>query len=182
MGDPLPTTLVAGISYKPIRPLLFSFDFLVPINLVDIQLTESPYFTFGFSAQFTSFLSMRMGIMGRAGNIRITLGSAIDLDNISLDINYTLDLLTQMQPLNRVSLGVRFNLGDGGRAKTSSRVDELYLLGLDSYALERYEEALNYWEEALRLDPRFEPAWEGISAIQGILKFQQRMRDMNTLN
>ncbi|MDR0312426.1 MAG: UPF0164 family protein [Treponema sp.] len=181
-GDPLPTTFVAGISYKPIRPLLFSLDLLIPMNFADIQLSEKPYFAFGFSAQFTSFLSMRMGILGRAGNVRITLGSAIDLNKISLDINYTLDLLTQMQPLNRVSLGVRFDLGDGGRERISTRVDELYLLGLDAYSLGEYDKALDYWEEALRLNPRFEPAREGISAIHGTQRFQQRIREMNTLN
>jgi hypothetical protein len=37
----------------------------------------------------TSFLSMRTGLQGKSGNVRITVGNAVHLDKISLDINYT---------------------------------------------------------------------------------------------
>jgi len=125
MGDPLPSAATAALAYRPLRPLLFSFDFSLPVNLQDVSLSEKPYLAFGFAGEITSFLSMRTGVMGKAGNIRIALGSAIQLDKISLDVNYTLDLLTQMQPLNRVSLGVRLELGDQGRMATRDRVYEL---------------------------------------------------------
>ena len=124
---------------------------------------------------------MRTGLMGKAGNVRITLGSAIELEKISLDINYTLDLMTQLQPLNRVSLGARFNLGDQGRKDAANRLDELYLLGLDSYSISDFENAKNYWEEVLRLEPRFEPAQEGLAIIEKTMAVQQRIRDMSNL-
>jgi tetratricopeptide (TPR) repeat protein len=180
--DPLPTVATAAISYKPLRPLLLSFDFSVPMNLQDIHLSEKPYFSTGISVAITNFLSMRTGLMGKKGNVRIALGSALDLDRVSLDVNYTLDLLTQFTPLNRISLGVRFNLGDQGRKALSDKVDDLYLAGLNAYAQGNNREALEDWEEALRLDPTYDPAKKGIGILKGAQTVQDRIREMERLN
>ena len=181
MEDPLPTVVTAALAYKPLRPLIFSFDFSLPMNFTDISLSERPYWAFGFAGDITSFLSMRAGLMGKAGNVRIALGSAINLNKISLDINYTLDLLTQILPLNRVSLGVRLDLGDQGRKAKADRVDELYLAGLDAYSDSDLVTARGCWEEVLRLDPRFEPAREGLSIIEKTQRVEDRIRDMQRL-
>ncbi|AEF82438.1 UPF0164 family protein [Leadbettera azotonutricia] len=182
MDDPLPTTATVAIAYKPLRPLLISFDFSVPLNMQDISLSERPYWAAGFAASITDFLSMRMGLMGKAGSVRITVGSAVEFEKISLDVNYTLDLLTQMQPLNRVSLGVRFNLGDGGRKERAAKVDELYIAGLDAYSKGDYPAARSYWEDVLAIDPKFDPAREGVSIIAHAENVQQRINDMQTLD
>ena len=181
MDDPLPTLVTAAIAYKPLRPLLFSFDFSLPLNFQSISLSEKPYWAFGFSGEITSFLSMRTGLMGKAGSVRVTLGSAINLDKISLDVNYTLDLLTQFQPLNRVSLGVRLDLGDQGRKALAEKVDELYLAGLDAYSRADLEAARDFWTEALRLDPRFDPAKEGLAVVNKTLGVEERIREMQKL-
>jgi hypothetical protein len=180
--EPLPSIMTAAVSYKPLRPLLFAFDFFLPLNFQDISLSEKPYWAFGFSGEITNFLSMRTGIMGKAGTVRITLGSAITLQKIALDINYTLDLLTQAQPLNRVSLGIRFDLGDQGRRARSAQVDELYLSGLDAYAREDFAGAREYWTAALELDPKFDPAREGLAIINHSLGVQERIHEMQQLN
>ncbi|MDR1212206.1 MAG: UPF0164 family protein [Spirochaetaceae bacterium] len=181
MGDPLPTVATAGISYKPIRPLLFSFDFSYPVNLQNPELSEKPYWAAGIAAELTPFLSMRTGALVKTGNIRFTLGSAITLDRVSLDINYTVDLLTQLQPFNRLSIGVRLNLGDGGRAARSDEVDRLYLAGLDAYSKGNREEARYCWEEALRLNPKFDPAREGLSVIVRAQAIEDRITEMEKL-
>jgi tetratricopeptide (TPR) repeat protein len=180
-GDPLPTVATAGFSYKPIRPLLFSFDFSYPINLQNPGLSEKPYWAAGISAALTPFLSMRTGALIKTGNIRCTLGSAITLDKVTLDINYTVDLLTQLQPFNRLSIGVRINLGDGGRSALSDEVDRLYLAGLDAYAKGKREEATHYWEEALRLNPKFDPAKEGLSVIARTQALEDRINELQQL-
>jgi tetratricopeptide (TPR) repeat protein len=181
MEDPLPSVAVAALSYKPLRPLLLSFDFAFPMNFHDISLSEKPYWAAGLSVSVASFLSMRTGLMAKAGNVRITIGSAINLQKISLDINYTLDLLTQMQPLNRVSLGVRLNLGDGGRSAKAARVDELYLSGLDAYAQGDYAQARQLWEDALALNPKFEPARESLDILAHSQSVQERIEEMQRL-
>jgi len=181
MDEPLPTEVTAALAYKPLRPLLFSFDFSLPMNFTDFALSEKPYWAFGIAGEITSFLSMRTGLMGKAGNVRIAIGSAINLEKISLEVNYTLDLLTQILPLNRVSLGVRLDLGDQGRKARTERVNELYLAGLEAYSVSDYETAQGCWEEALRLDPHFNPAKEGLSIINKTLDVEERIRDMQRL-
>jgi hypothetical protein len=180
--DPLPAVFTAALSYKPLRPLLVSFDFSIPLNLQDISLSEKPYWAVGLSAQITDFLSMRTGFMSKTGNVRITVGSAVELSKLSFDINYTLDLLTQFTPLNRVSLGVRFNLGDQGRQALSDRIDELYLAGLNAYSRGNNTEAQYYWEEALKLNPRFIPAIEGLNIIRRSQELEDRINDMQRLD
>jgi hypothetical protein len=180
-GDPLPTVATAGVSYKPIRPLLFSFDFSFPVNLQNPELSEKPYWAAGIATELTPFLSMRGGVLAKTGNVRFTLGSAITLDKVALDINYTVDLLTQLQPFNRLSIGVRLNLGDGGRAGLSAEVDRLYLAGLDAYAQGNREEARYQWEEALRLNPKFDPAREGLSVIAHAQAIEDRINEIEQL-
>jgi tetratricopeptide (TPR) repeat protein len=182
MGEPLPTVISTAVSYKPLRPLLFSFDFSIPLNMTAPGASEKPYWAAGAAVTISSFLSMRTGILCKAGNVRVALGSAINLEKISLDINYTLDLLTQIQPLNRVSVGIRFDLGDQGRKETSVWVNELYLAGIAAYGEEKYAEAQYYFEEALKLNPKFEPAREGLDIIRKLESVEQRIDDLQRLD
>ncbi|MDR3355832.1 MAG: UPF0164 family protein [Spirochaetaceae bacterium] len=181
LGDPLPTVAVAGVSYRPIRPLMMSFDFSLPVNMLDISLSEKPYWAAGLSVTATSFLSMRAGLLMKAGNIRAVVGSAVSLQYISLDVNYTLDLLTQIQPLNRVALGVRFDLGDNGRKAKSDLVDEYYLAGLDAYSNSRDAEARIMFEKVLELSPRFEPAIEALKSLDNYEQLNKRIDEMRRI-
>lgn len=181
-GEPLPTSMTAALAYKPIRPLTLDFDFTLPMNMQDISLSEKPYWAAGLNVDITEFLSMRAGLLGRYGGYRVTIGSAVNLGKIALDMNYSLDLLTQITPLNRISLGIRFNFGDQGRQETRNKVDSLYLSGLDAYAQGNYQDAKSYWEEALALDSRFDPAREGIALIGGTDALDDRIQTMQSLD
>jgi tetratricopeptide (TPR) repeat protein len=125
---------------------------------------------------------MRMGVLFKAGSTRLALGSAVALNKIALDVNYTLDLLTQIQPLNRVSIGVRFDLGDQGRQQNANQVNALYLAGLDAYAQRRYEEARHNWEEALKRDPKFDPARESLRILEGQEAIERRIDELQRLD
>jgi len=182
MGEPLPTVVTAAVSYKPARPITLALDFNYPLNLTDISLSELPYGSAGIAANITNFLSFRSGILVKPGSSRVTVGSAVNLNNISMDINYTLDFLTQMQPLNRISLGVRLNLGDGGRSLVSGRIDELYLLGLEAYSRGNIVDARICWEEALRLNPRYDPALEAMQMLNEREGLTQRVDDLQRLD
>ncbi|MCL2440731.1 MAG: UPF0164 family protein [Treponema sp.] len=182
MDEPLPTVASAGFSYKPIRPVTLALDFFVPLNLIDIELSELPYGAFGLSVNVTDFLAMRTGLMVKPGSSRLTVGSAVNLENISLDVNYTMDFLTQLQPLNRVSLAVRLNLGDRGRKLISDKVDELYLLGLDAYSRGNLEDARLCWEEALRIDSRFDPAKESLAMLEDREGLTERVENLYRLD
>ena len=178
MEDPLPSVVSAGIGYRPIRPLLFAFDATFPLNTTNIYLSEKPYFAAGLSLTVTRFLSMRSGVMLKAGSTRITVGSALTMEKVAFDINYTLDLLTQLQPLNRVSVGIKLDLGDHGRSRIAKQVDEFYLAGLDAYSQGHDTEAKRLWEEALRLNRDFDPAREGLMALRASEMLQQRVTEM----
>lgn len=182
LDEPLPAVFNAALSYKPIRPLLFSFDFFIPLNIMEPEYSEAVYFAFGVSANVASFLSMRAGLMIKAGSSRITVGSAVNLNKIALDVNYTLDLLTQLQPMNRVSLAVRFDLGDGGRRLKASMVEDAYLKGIDAYSRGNYPEAKYYWEEALRLDPKFLPARQSLDMLYSREQLEQRIEELQKLD
>ncbi|MDR2942930.1 MAG: UPF0164 family protein [Treponema sp.] len=182
LGESLPTVASAAISYKPIRPLVFAFDFYMPLNMMDFDLSENPYFAFGTAVNVAKFLSIRAGVQIKSGGSRVTIGSAVNFNKISVDINYTLDLLTQLQPLNRVSLGMRLDLGDGGRQEKANKVNELYLLGLDAFSQGNYSEAKDYWQSALKLDPTFEPAQEGIDMINKRQRLQNQVEDLFKLD
>ena len=181
-GEPLPTSVTAALAYKPIRPLTVAFDFTLPINMQDYDLSEKPSWAAGFNIDMTDFLSMRAGFLGRYGGYRITVGSAVDLGKIALDLNYSLDLLTQFTPLNRISLGARLSLGDQGRQERSDKIDALYLSGLDAYNMGNIEKARSDWEEALSLNPRFDPAKEGLTLIQDSRSLNERVRSMQSLD
>jgi len=179
--EPLPTSVTAALAYKPIRPVTLAFDFNVPLNMQDISLSEKPYWAAGIDVNITNFLSMRTGFLGRYGGYRITIGSEVDLGRIALDVNYSLDLLTQFTPLNRISISARINLGDQGRQEISDRVDALYLSGLEAYRNDDRDQARYYFEEALRINPRFDPAKEGIALIQDSISLDERIRGLQLL-
>jgi hypothetical protein len=180
-GEPLPTSVTAALAYKPFRPLTVAFDFTYPLNTQDFALSEKPYWAAGANVDITHFLSMRAGLLGRYGGYRFTIGSAVDLGKIALDLNYSLDLLTQITPMNRISLGVHFNFGDKGRQEISDQVDALYLSGLDAYSSGDIAKAQADWEEALSLNPRFDPAQEGLSLITNSADLEERINTMQTL-
>ncbi|MCL2181785.1 MAG: UPF0164 family protein [Treponema sp.] len=182
LDEPLPSSVSAAFSWRPIRPVTIALDFTLPVNLMDISLSEMPYAALGISANITRFLSMRAGFLYKAGSSRISVGSAVQLNNISVDINYTLDLLTQLQPLNRVSLGVRFDMGDRGRRELSSRVDELYLLGLEAFSHGNWADARLCWNEALRLNPRYEPALESLAMLNDREELIQNVDELYRLD
>jgi tetratricopeptide (TPR) repeat protein len=125
---------------------------------------------------------MRTGVMVKPGASRVTIGSAISMNKISFDINYTLDLLSQLQPLNRISLAVRFDLGDGGRGALSKKVDELYILGLEAYSKGNLDDARLCWEEALKLNPKYEPARESLDMLNNRENIKQKVEDLYKLD
>jgi len=182
LDEPLPTVVNAAISYKPVRPLTIAFDFNLPLNLTDISLSELPYMALGLSVNIAEFLSMRAGFLFKAGSSRIVVGSALNMDKISLDINYTLDLLTQLQPLNRISLAVRLDLGDDGRSQRANKVEDLYLLGLDAYSQGNFADARLCWEEALRIDPKYEPAKESLDMLNNREGLTHRIEELYSLD
>jgi hypothetical protein len=180
-GDPLPTDATIGLSYSPIRPLTVSLDLTQPIDLVDIGKSESFYAAAGALLQFTDFFTVQGGLLIKEGNPRISIGSTFDVELARVTVNYTLDLTTQFTPLNRISIQASFSLGDLGRADIAKKVDSLYLSGLDAYARGEVDSAIVFWDEALKLDPTFDPARESRDAAQASKGLKQTMTELQKI-
>ena len=177
LDDPLPTTVAAGISVKLIKPITVSADFVQPLNLQNMSTWHIPYFNSGVSIQFASFVSFLAGFSLRGANPRISTGFEVEAAKIRLNFNYSLDLTTSTAPLNRISLSAKILLGDKGRSVIDAEVDEYYQLGLKYYADAKWEDAIMVWEEAVKLNKRFDPAIQGIQSARRQIEMFKKIKE-----
>ncbi len=175
--DPLPTTLAAGLSVRLIKPIALSIDFVQPINLMNPGTYLIPAVNTGVSVQFANFVSLLAGFSIKGANPRISTGFEFEVAKIRLNLNYTLDLTTSLAPVNRISLSAKLLLGDKGRSIIDSKVDEYYQLGLHYYADAKWEDAIVVWEEALKLNKRFDPAIQGIQSARYQIEMFKKIKE-----
>ena len=175
--DPLPTTLAAGLSVRLIKPIALSIDFVQPINLMNPGTYLIPAVNTGVSVQFANFVSLLAGFSFKGANPRISTGFEFEVAKIRLNLNYTLDLTTSLAPVNRISLSAKLLLGDKGRSIIDSKVDEYYQLGLHYYADAKWEDAIVVWEEALKLNKRFDPAIQGIQSARYQIEMFKKIKE-----
>jgi len=175
--DGLPTYFAAGISLKPFKHLLLSFDFKQPVNFFDTSTYIKPYLGLGTCFQFTSFASVLGGFELKGGNPKISAGFEFEVAKIRLNFNYSLDLTTSFTPINKLSLSAKLLLGDRGRSKIDSQVDYYYQLGLVYFSNREYEKAIEQWEEVLKLNKRFDPAILGIETARYRIDMLKKMEE-----
>ena len=113
----------------------------------------------------------------KGANPRISSGFEFEVAKIRLNMNYTLDLTTSLAPLNRISLSAKILLGDKGRSITDAQVDEYYQLGLKYYADAKWEDAILVWQEAVKLNRRFDPAIQGIQSARYQIEMFQKIQE-----
>ncbi|MCR5187449.1 MAG: UPF0164 family protein [Treponema sp.] len=177
LDDPLPTLLCAGISLKFIKPITFTAEFQQPINLQNPGTYLKPYLASGVSFEFTNFLSLLGGFALKGANPRFSAGFEFEIKKIRFNFNYTLDFTSSFSPLNKISLSVKIKLGDKGRSIIDKQVDEYYQQGLIFYAQADYQAAIDVWEEALKLNKRFDPAKLGIQSAQYQIDMFQKIKE-----
>jgi hypothetical protein len=179
--DGLPSSFSVGISIKPLKYLTFSADFKLPVNFFYATLLK-PYIGFGASVQFTDFLAVLAGFEIKGGNPKISAGFEFEVSKIRMNFNYSLDLTTSYSPVNKISLCAKMILGDRGRSDFDSKVDELYKAGLVYYTEGKWEEAIETWNECLKLNRRFDPARKGIASAESIIYTIQTAEEFKKLN
>ncbi len=182
LDDPLPSQLAFGISYKMVRPITLSFDFIQPINLFDVSNSELFSFGLGIEGVVTDFFSLQGGFLLKGGNPKISLGSEVDWKGLTFSLSYALDLTTSLAPVNRISLSAKLNLGDKGRSVIQDEVDALYAEGLRYYVNGQFLEAIAVWEEAVELFPRFDPALDGIRTANQSLQLRTTIQEVQSLD
>ncbi len=189
--DPLPTSVSLGLSYRPLKRLLAAAEFKQPVNLSNIG--NYMLGTAGCAVELTvtDFLAVFAGctfsadenapyirFQSAGGGISVTL-----FKRVRLEAAYTFDRFSSFNPFpsNHISAGAKILLGDGGRAKRQSEAERLYGEGLALFAKGDFRGAVEVWNKALALDPRFTPAAEGIESAQNQIDLQQRIRDAQSL-
>lgn len=177
LDDPLPTMLTAGISVKFFPFLTASADIKQPINLFDITNYQIFSFSIGADFAFTDTFSLLAGIEIKGGNPRLSVGGEFEYKQMRVNLNYTLDLTSSLNPVNRISISGRFLLGDRGRAERQKEIDRLYSEGLVYYYSSEWEKAIQTWEKVLEIDKRFDPAILGIESAKAQMSMIEKVRD-----
>ncbi len=179
---PLPTRLALGVAYRPFLPVVLSLEFQQPINLQSISDSEQWSVGAGTHVTITEFFATSAGFLLRGANPRFSLGAEFLVNFFAVNINYTLDLTTSINPVNRFSLGAKFSLGDRGRKAKQDIVDGFYQQGLQFYAAGDLESAIVLWEKALELDPSFDPVKKALAVALETQMLQDRILDIQLLD
>lgn len=180
--EPVPTMLQAGISYKVIKPVTITLDYKQPINLLENTGFRWPYIGAGVGIQFSDYISFLAGLELKGANPKISTGLEFEVAKIRFNMNYTLDMTSSLNPLNKFSLSLKLVLGDLGRSVKSAEVDRLYSLGLQYYTEQNWEKAIEIWEQALEIDKRFDPAIIGIVSAQYQIDMFQKIQESLTFD
>lgn len=182
--DPLPSTVSAGCSWRPLKPILLSADFSQPLNLEDFSASQKWSAGFGFEARVTSFFTLLSGFQLKGANPRISLGSGFAVKKAIINVNYTFDITSSLNPVNHISLSAKLSLGDRGRKAKQSLVDSHYVQGLAYYAQGTREsilKAIDEWDASLRIDKRFDPAIEAKKAAEELLSVHDAIIEYGTV-
>jgi hypothetical protein len=177
LDDPLPTIVSAGISVKFFPFLTVAADIKQPLNLLDITNYQIFSFSIGADFSFHENFSILTGLEIKGGNPKISVGGEFEYKQMRLNVNYTLDLTSSLNPVNRISLSGKMLLGDRGRAKVQEEIDKLYSEGLVYYYSSEWEKAIETWEKVLEIDKRYDPAILGIESAKAQMSMIQKVRD-----
>lgn len=179
-GDHVPTNASVGLAWSPLRPLLLSFDYTLPFSLtIPSDQWEKSYLAMGADITFTDAFSLQTGFTHRGANPRFSLGGAVDINDLLIVANYTLDMTTQLSSADRFSLQATMNLGDDGRIERARRIDEYFIAGLESYANGDLERAIEYWQAVLEIEPTHRPAEEYLRVASKSSDLLEEMRNLN---
>lgn len=182
LDSPLPTAISAGVSWHIIKPLTVTLEFRQPFKLQDFTEYQMWSLSTGVQFSFNDYISLMGGLQLKGANPKITLGGEFTFKRLSLNVNYTLDLTSSLNPMNRFSISAKVNLGDRGRGALQQQVDSLYGEGLDLYSQGKLEEAIALWQKALKIDPYFDPLKDAIRSAEEQLQFYQRIYDAQFLD
>ena len=177
IDDPLPTFFAAGMSCQFLPVITATFDIKQPVDLFHPTQYQMFSVSAGVILAFTKQFNLLLGAEVKGGNPRFSVGSELQLINARFNFNYTLDLTSSFNPINRISLSAKILLGDRGRAERQKIIDDLYLQGLEYYANSEWENAIEKWEQVLLINKRYDPAILGIESARSQIEMYNRVRD-----
>lgn len=175
--ETLPQMASAGIAWNPLRPWTIAADFNYPFTFSWQPPAESWNVAVGTTVAMTEFLSLQAGVLMKADNPRLSLGTCIELGTLNFNVNYNLDLSGQLNPLDKFSVQAKLDLGDGGRGAREAQAEKLYLQGVEEFANGNYAKAIELWKQVLVIDPKYQPAADNIRTVEKTLSLQDQIQD-----
>ncbi len=175
--EALPQMASAGVAWTPLRPWTVAIDFNYPFMFAWQPPAETWNVALGTNLAMTSFLSLQGGVLMKADNPRLSLGTMVNLGTLNFDVNYNLDLSGQLSPLDKFSVEAKLDLGDSGRAAREAQAEQIYLQGVEEFANGNYAKAIQLWKQVLELDPKYQPAADGIRIVERNLSSQNKLQD-----
>lgn len=182
LDDALPSRLAAGIAWQFLKPVYLTLEYQQPINLLDISASEQWSAGAGLYVQIVDLFAMETGFMIKSGMPRLSLGAEFDVLDFKMNVNYTLDLTSSVNPMNHISVSAKLNLGDEGRQKLQDEIDKLYIEGLKLYKDGDFEEAAYVWGKILLLDKTFTPAAEAYAVAEKAASLQRQIVEIQSLD
>ncbi len=175
LDEPLPAMWSTGIAWSPFRPVTLAADYNVPLILFSDLPPPEPGYAVGAAVTVTDFFTLRSGFLMHGGNPRFTMGGSVGLAAMTLTVNYTLDMTTQLTAFDRFSVHAGFTFSDRGRGERQDTVRQLYLDALQSFAAGELERTIELTDRALAIDPTFQPAAETRAMASRMRDLQFRM-------
>jgi hypothetical protein len=176
--ESLPQMATAGLAWSPFRPWTIAVDFTYPFSFPGQPPAEVWNIAAGTTVTVTDFLSVQGGVLMKADNPRVSVGAALTIGTIALNMNYNLDLSGSLNPLDKFSVQAKFDLGDSGRSARAQEADALYLQGIEEFANANYEKALALWKEVLKVDPKYLPAADNIRTVQRTISLEEQSQSV----
>ncbi len=151
-GEPPPTTISLGLSYKPIYQLLFSTDFNYLIDYSSYTYKNWSV-DVGIEWKFTKFSSLLGGVTIKSSP-SFSLGVNIEFEDFKITAVYSPDFLD----VSKFSVSASLKLGDMGRGKKELQVKKMFSNALRLMDQGNYDLAIDALKDIIKFDRTFTPA------------------------
>lgn len=177
IDDALPTYIAAGMSVQFIPLVTATVDIKQPINFAAITNYQLFSLSAGVILDFNDYFNLLLGVEVKGANPKLSAGGEFEFKDTRINVNYTLDFCSSINPVNRISLSAKIMLGDRGRAEQQKIIDSYYNEGLYYYYLSEWEKAIETWSKILEINKRYDPAIIGIQSARSQIEMFDNVRN-----
>ena len=176
-NNPLPSEINLSFSCKFLKPVTLCGGTSYPLNFSDFSQIYVPSVSFGFDFYLKDTISLSLGTEFKKNKSQFSAGIDLQFSGKKIDLNYSLDYISNEVQNHRISLSFKVLLGDNDRSLIDYMVDKYYQAGLDYYANGEWEKAIKEWDKALKLNKHFDPAILCIESAQEQIKMFKNISD-----
>ncbi len=165
--EKLPTEVHAGISYRPFRHVLLSVEGVCPFY-------EPIYGSVGLEFDIAQKLFMQGGVQIKESPM-FAVGVGYKRKDIEINVSYTPSLVFR----NMVSVSLNFFLGETETRLKEKKIEAYLVVALEYFGEKRYQEALEFVDKVLKLDPKNKRALNLRETIKKKLDLEENIEKLN---